>query len=78
MFRLILLGLITTVLSSPFEITQKYIEEFKSGIETLKKTAHEHTFKEENFDFDLHNETEAGTQLKKYIFYTIMSQIFEL
>jgi hypothetical protein len=61
MFRLILLGLITTVLSSPFEITQKYIEEFKSGIETLKKTAHEHTFKEENFDFDLHNETEAGT-----------------
>ncbi|RZC43261.1 glucose dehydrogenase [FAD, quinone]-like, partial [Asbolus verrucosus] len=68
---LLLLMITASVLSSPFKLTEEYVEEFKSGIAALKKIAHEHTFKEENFDHSLYNTSEALDDPTEYDFIII-------
>lgn len=58
---ILLLGVVGSTLSSPFKLTEQYIEEFKNGIESLKKVAHEYKFPEKDFDFGLQNITIPGT-----------------
>lgn len=46
-------------LTSPFELTEKYIEEYAGGIKDLENLSHETIFKEETLDETALNEEEA-------------------
>lgn len=45
--------------ASPFVLTEQYVEDFKKGIDDLKKVANEYKFEEGRFDPALYNETES-------------------
>lgn len=45
--------------ASPFELTEQYVEEFRKGIQDLKKIAANYQFEEGKFDSSLYNETES-------------------
>lgn len=56
------------VYSSPFELSDQYVEDFKKGIHDLKKASTEHEFVEGHFDPSAYNETESLKDAKEYDF----------
>ncbi|KAJ3664213.1 hypothetical protein Zmor_008400 [Zophobas morio] len=69
--KFLLLGILTLVLSSPFQLTEKYIEDFKAGIEALKKQIKEHHFTQENIETKVDNSSEIITDPEHYDFIII-------
>lgn len=47
------------IVCSPFELTEKYIEEYAGGIKNLENLSHETVFKEESLDESTLNEDDA-------------------
>lgn len=63
--------------ASPFVLTEQYVEDFKKGIDDLKKVSNEYKFEEGRFDPALYNETESlkGT---KYILKNLIRYVSSL
>lgn len=60
---------IRTSYASPFALSDQYVEDFRKGIEELKKVSAEHQFQEGHFDPAVYNETESlkgKVTLKRY------------
>ncbi|XP_018569548.1 glucose dehydrogenase [FAD, quinone] [Anoplophora glabripennis] len=51
-------ALISTVTCSPFQLTEKYIEEFQEGIAGLKKLSQEYEYHPEDFNLAAHDATD--------------------
>lgn len=69
---LLLLLIAQHVYGSPFELTEKYIEEFNVGIKNLQELSENYIFKEEHLDPTVLNEEEAAkskfpTQFKQLL-----------
>lgn len=56
---LLLLTTAHLINASPFELTEKYVDEFHQAIQDLRKVAADYKFEEGHFDPNLYNETDA-------------------
>lgn len=56
----LLLLVVQHVYGSPFELTEKYIEEFNVGIKNLRELSENYVFQEEHLDPTVLNEEEAA------------------
>ncbi|KAJ8937530.1 hypothetical protein NQ314_011809 [Rhamnusium bicolor] len=68
-----LLALIVTITASPFQLTEKYIDEFKHGLEELKILSKEYEYHQADFNPEAYNENHALTDAEEFDFIVIGS-----
>lgn len=59
--------LLSGIYASPFELTEKYIEDFATGIKNLEKLSHETVFKEDSLDEAVLDEEDAAKRTQHFL-----------